>query len=164
MNANVKITPTKEGNLVTPYAGNPDYGYIMLSQTKSAFSNGWLKEVTNRTILKGTTASLEGFVQANSTLELPGNLVIKEYLEDAVPENISNAHFDDSLSFEEQIANYIKRAGEDGPELKVDDKRILRFTVWDTAGTEVDLTLQHTNVEEVKVFSNAKKKSADLSK
>ena len=157
MNEVVKITPTKEGNLVTPYSGNADYGYIMLSQTKAAFSNGWLKETTNRTILKGTTASLESFVQANHSLELPGNLVIKEFLEDQVPEHVANSHFDKSLSFEEQIANYVKRAGEDGPELKVDDKRILRFTMWDTTGTEVDLTLQHSNTAEVTAYNEANK-------
>ena len=161
----VLITPTKDtGALVTPYAGNSDYGYVMLSQTRSTFNNGWLKEVTNRTIVKGATSALEGFVKAYPSLELPGNLVVKEYVEGNIPEDIAKAHFDDSLSYEEQIDGYIKRAGTEGPALLVGDKKILRFTVWDMNGDDVDLTIQHSNAEEVKAYNAVKstEEKADL--
>ena len=162
MNNSVKITPTKEGNLVTPYSGNTEYGYLMLSQIKSVFANGWLRETTNRTIIKGTVASLEAFVSANSDLELPGNLVVKEFVDGHVPDAIASAHFDESLSHEEQIAGYIKRAGNDGLELLVDDKRILRFTMWDISGKDADLTIQHTNVEAVKAQAKVQAEEAEL--
>ena len=161
----VIITPTREGNLVTPYTGNADYGYLMLSQVKSTFDKGWLKEVTNRTIIKGATSALEGFVQANPSLELQGNLVVKEYVEANVPEAIAKAHFDDSLTYEEQIEGYIKKAGTDGPALMVDDKKILRFIMWDNTGLEIDTPVQHSNVAEVTAFNAAKAemaKEADL--
>ncbi|MCK5788764.1 MAG: hypothetical protein KAH32_07185 [Chlamydiia bacterium] len=158
-NSKVMITPTKEGNLVTPYAGNPEFGYVMLSQTTQTVLNGWMKDVTNRTIIKGAVASLESFVGANSNLQLPGKLVVKEYLEDAVPQHVAKAHFDSDLSHEEQISNYIKRAGEEGPELKVDDKRILRFILWDVEGSDGNITLQHSNVDEVVSYNKANKKT-----
>lgn len=154
--SNVTITPTKEGNLVTPYSGNAEFGYLMLSQSKSTFDAGWLKEVTNRTIIKGSTAALEGFVQSNPSLELPGNLVVKEFVEGNIPEQIAKAHFDDSLTYEEQIEGYIKRAGSEGPALVVGDKKILRFILWDNTGIEVDVPVQHTNSAEVASYNAVK--------
>jgi hypothetical protein len=156
----VLITPTKDGALVTPYAGNADFGYIMLAQTKSTFSNGWLREQTNRTIIKGSVESLENFVNGTPDLELPGNLVVKEFVEGNVPEAIAKAHFDENLSYEEQIEGYIKRAGSEGPALMVGDKRILRFTIWDMTGEENDVTIQHSNSDEVKAY-NATKETAE---
>jgi hypothetical protein len=161
----VVIAPSKEGNLVTAYDGNAEFGYILLSQTKSSFVNGWLKESTNKTIMKGSVKALQGFVQSNPSLELPGNLCVKEYMEDEVPASIAAQHFDSNLSTEEQIDNYIKRAGKDGPALTVGGKRILRFVLWNQDGTDVDSTISHDNVEEVVAFNAAKSTSkADLPK
>jgi fructose 1,6-bisphosphatase len=151
--SNVKITPSKEGNLVTAYSGNPEFGYILLSQTKSAFQAGWLREVTNRCIMKGSVKALQSFVSTKPTLELEGNLVVQEYVESAVPEAVKAQHFDSSLSWEEQISSYIKRAGAEGPALKAGEERILRFTVWDQSGTMVDSLVDHTNGEEVKRYN-----------
>jgi hypothetical protein len=131
----VLISPSKEGNLVTAYEGNAEFGYLILKQTKSAFQAGWLREVNNSCIMKGSVKALQGFVASNPTLALSGNLVVKEYVEDAVP----------------------------GPALLSDGKRILRFTVWDPAGTDVDITVQHENVDEIKAFNAATAtKSAEL--
>ena len=161
----VTIAPSKEGNLVTPYDNAPEYGYIILAQTKSSFVNGWLKESTNRTIMKGSVTSLEKFVQSNPNLSIAGKLVVSEYLEDEVPEAVASAHFDKSLTFEEQISNYIKRAGTDGPELTAGGKRILRFVMLDSSATQVDSLIAHDNGDAVKAFNAAAaKKSATLPK
>lgn len=159
----VKIAPNKEGKLVTPYEGSPSFGFIVLAQTKSTFKDGWLRETTNRTIMKGGVDALEGFVKGNPTLELDGNLVVNEYLEDAIPEAVASQHFNSDLSFEEQIANYIKRAGKDGPALMSEGKRIIRFVVWDNSGSALDAAIAHDNGAEVKAY-NAKtaEASADL--
>ena len=152
----VTIAPTKEGNLVTAYAGNQEFGYMVLAQTKSSFQNGWLKETTNRSIMKGTVLALTGFVKSNPSLELPGNIIVEEFLEDSVPENISAMHFDKSLPREEQIANYIKRAGKDGPALMKEDKRILRFTTWDQTSESYDKIIPHDNVAEINAYNASK--------
>lgn len=159
----VKITPTKEGNLVTAYNGNPEFGFILLSQVTQAFVAGWLREVPKHSIIKGSTAALQTFVQNSSDLTLEGNLVVQEYLESNVPEEIAQQHFDSNLSYEEQISSYIKRAGADGPALMAGSERILRFTVWDVSGTKVDSLIDHTNADEVKLFNASQlKNSADL--
>ena len=161
----VKITPSKEGNLVTPYEGNPAFGFIILAQVMSIFQNGWLREVTNRTIMKGSVEALKSFVNANPSLEVEGQLVVKEYKESEVPAAIAAQHFDSSLTYEEQIDGYIKRAGSEGPALMCDGDRILRFTIWDQAGTDSSLTVQHDNVDEIKAFNAANaEKDADLPK
>jgi hypothetical protein len=152
----VTIAPSKEGNLVTAYEGNAEFGYLILAQTKSLFVNGWLREVTNRTIMKGAVSALQSFVQANPTLEVGGQLCVKEYKEDEVPASTAQQHFDKSLPYEEQIDGYIKRAGNDGPALMSGGKRILRFTVWDQAGTDTDITVSHENVDEIKAFNATK--------
>lgn len=164
----VKVTPNKEGQLVTAYAGNPEFGYMLLAQTSSNFVNGWLKETTKRTIMKGSTAALQAFVASNPSLEVPGQLVTKEFLEGEVPAHIAKAHFDESLPYAEQIGNYIKRAGEDGPELTIEGKRILRFTLLDANKTDVDVIIQHDNVAEVAQYNAVQKNKeiidADLDK
>ena len=161
----VTIAPSKEGNLVTAYAGNAEFGFIILAQTKQLFVNGWLREVTNRTIMKGAVKALQSFVNANPTLEVEGQLVVKEYKESDVPAAIASQHFDSSLPYEEQIDGYIKRAGSEGPALMSGGERILRFTIWDQAGTETDLTVSHDNVDEIKAFNAASaESSADLPK
>ena len=161
----VKIAPSKEGNLVTAYAGNAEFGFIILAQTTSLFVNGWLREVTKRTIMKGAVSALQSFVNANPTLEIGGNLVVKEYKESEVPEAIKSQHFDSSLPYEEQIDGYIKRAGSEGPALMSGGERILRFTIWDQSGSDTDLTVAHDNAEEIKAFNaTSADKSADLPK
>lgn len=160
----VTISPSKEGNLVTAYAGNADFGFIILAQTKSLFVNGWLREVTNRTIMKGAVTALKSFVGGNPTLEVAGQLVVKEYCEGEVPSAIASQHFDSSLPYEEQIDGYIKRAGSEGPALMSGGKRILRFTIWDQAGVDTDLTVAHDNVDEIKAFNATSAKNADLPK
>ena len=160
----VSITPSKEGNLVTAYAGNADFGFIILAQTTSLFVNGWLREVTKRTIMKGGVKALQSFVSGNPTLEVEGQLVVKEYTEGDVPDAISSQHFDSSLPYEEQIDGYIKKAGSEGPALMSDGKRILRFTIWDQSKSETDLVVAHDNGEEVKAYNAATADSAELPK
>lgn len=160
----VQITPNKEtGNLVNAYEGNPEFGYVVLSQISSTFVNGWLREQKKSTIIKGDTKALQSFVQANPTLQLEGGLFTKEYLEDEVPANVSKQHFDSSLPYEEQISTYIKRAGNEGPALMKDSKRILRFTDWVQSGNDIDSLISHDNVDEIKAFNAAmESSSADL--
>lgn len=161
----VTITPSKEGALVNAYPNNPQFGYVLLSQSNTSFQGGWLRTTTNRAIIKGDTKALEQFVQANPTLQLDGTLIVKEYKESEVPSVMAEQNFDKNKEYEDQIKSYIKSAGEDGPALKADGERILRFTVWDESGTDSNIKVQHDNVEEIKVFNTMKSdSSAELPK
>ena len=161
--SNVKIVPSKDGKLVTAYEGNAEFGYILLAQTTSVMDKGWLRDTTNRTIIKGAISALEGFVNGTPGLVLEGNLVVNEYTEDAVPEAIANANFDKNKTVEDQIAGYIKRAGKDGPALTSEGRKILRFVSWDATAKEHSVKIQHDNIAEVTAFNASKAEaSADL--
>jgi hypothetical protein len=92
---------------------------------------------------------LTKFVGAHKSLQLPGAIVVKEYLESEVPEDIALKFFNKELAYEDQIAPYVKRAGADGIELTYGGERILRFTSYDGAGTDSDIKVAHDNVTAV---------------
>lgn len=153
----VKIKANAEGKAVTPYAGNPEFGFIILESTEMVFQNGWIQEKVRSTIQRGAVSALAGF---HIGQELPGKIVVTECLEDDIPASCLSMLQKD-LPFEEQIASYLKRAGSDeAPVLTAGGKRILRFTSYDASGTAMDMRVQHDNIEEVKAH-NAKASSKD---
>jgi hypothetical protein len=80
---------------------------------------------------------------AFNAYQLPGNIVVEEYLEDEIPPAVAKVNLRDEVTFEEAIKGFLKRAGADGPVLTKDGKRIVRFTKWDPTGTVSDITVQH---------------------
>ena len=74
---------------------------------------------------------------------------MREYLEDAIPQDIAARELRDDVTLEEALKPYFKRAGQDGVILTKDGKRIVRFTEYDASGTVQDITLSHDNVAEV---------------
>jgi len=156
----VSIKLNDLGAVVTPYEGNPSYGYIVLNSVENVFANGWMQAKERSAIIRGKTEMLQGAFSPGQ--KLPGKIAVTECTEDNIPAQFSG-QFDKSKTLEENIAPYIKRAGKDGVILLSDDKRILRFTEYDASGTQADVRVQHTNVAEIKA-SNASVSSdeADL--
>jgi hypothetical protein len=152
--SNVRIVPGKKGTLVTAYGSNADFGYVQLEQSAIVQTAGWVREVKRTCLLRGKTATLEAFVNACKGLQLPGKLVVLEYLESQVPADIAKEHLRDDVSFEEAIEPYIKRAGADGIALTAGGERILRFTKWDDADRMTDLRVMHDNQAEVSATKN----------
>lgn len=155
MNVSLKLNET--GGLVTPYQGNPEFGYIVLNSTENVFANGWMQSKERSAIIRGKVAMLESAFTAGQ--KLPGKIAVTECTEDAIPSHFSS-QFDKKKTLEENIAPYIKRAGKDGVTLMSEDKRIIRFTEYDPTGVQVDVRVQHTNVAEIKA-SNAKADSSE---
>jgi len=156
---NIKINA--EGQTVTSYEGNPEYGYAILSSTEDVFQNGWLQSKDRSCIVKGATAQLEKFFTAGK--QLPGKIAVTECTEDNVPAKFA-MQFDKTSTFEENIDPFIKRAGKDGPVLMSEGRRIVRFTEYDPSGHNADVRVQHDNADEVKAFNLTKKSAeADLS-
>jgi len=140
------VANAKSNNLITGYKKNPEYGYIQLEQTAmSIASNGWIRESKRVCILRAKTEQLKAFVNANKSLLLPGKIVIKEYLESDLPENVAET-LNKNVDYETRIASFIKRAGVDGDELTLGGERILRFSNYDQTGNEADTLIQHDNV------------------
>lgn len=145
----VKIIPGKTGNLVSQYANNSEYGYIQLESSEMSISGGWIREQKRSCLLRAKTQLLNAFVSANKTLEVPGKIGVLEYLEDSIPANIQKEFLRDDVPFQEAIAGYIKKAGQDGPALTFEGKKIVRFSKYDPSGQIVDVHITHDNVAEV---------------
>lgn len=101
--------------------------------------------------MRGKVSLLESFVKMHKGLVVPGQLVVKEFVESQIPESFRTRFLNNpQLTEEEQIAPFVKRAGQDGPELTLGGERILRFTVLDETGLDTDVKVMHDNGVEVR--------------
>ena len=157
--SNVRIVPGKKGSVVTAYENNADFGYVQLEQSAIVQTGGWIREVKRTCLLRGKTATLELFVNSAKGLQLPGKIVVCEYLESQVPADVAKEHLRDDVSFEEAIDPYIKRAGADGVALTANGERILRFAKWDSTDQLTDIRVVHDNQAEI-VANKAKSEQA----
>jgi hypothetical protein len=134
----VRIKPTKTGALITTYKNNTTYGYITLN-SEEINSNGEVKPNSLRTcMLRAEIQLLKKFVDRfGKEDQLPGRIVVKEFLEGHVPENYMS-RLNKNLSYEDSIAIYVKRASKEGIELTLGGERILRFTEYDGSGNVKD--------------------------
>jgi hypothetical protein len=141
----VTASANDKGVIVNAYPSNKEYAWILLTQQKIVIDGGWVRESVRTTLQRGTTALLEKWISsyANNAYQLPGNIVVEEYLEDAIPPAVAKDNLRPDVTFEEAIKGFLKRAGADGPVLTKDGKRIVRFTKWDPTGTIADVTVQH---------------------
>lgn len=159
----VLITPnSKTNSLVNAYQSNPEYGYLQLSQTSIAFDGQFIRESKRSTLIRGKVSLLEAFVKMHKGLVVPGHLVVKEFVESAVPVEYATRFLNnENLTDEENKAPLFKRAGKDGPELTVGGERILRFTLWDESGTDTDVKVLHDNGAEVRTTISRKDASLE---
>jgi hypothetical protein len=147
---NVQITPSKEGQLITVYKNNSDYGYITLTSTElSTDSRGWIRESKRSTLMRATVDLLQKYIAMNKSLTVPGKIYVEEFLESEVPDSFKE-RFNKNVDYETQIRPYVKRAGKDGVELTLGGERILRFTSYDPTGTIEDSKVAHDNTDAVK--------------
>ena len=143
----VQIVPnSKTGSVITAYKNNAEYGYVQLQQTAITVDGGWVRESKRSTLLRAKMDLLTKFVSAYKSLQLPGAIVVKEYVESEVPQSIADKFLNKELAYEDAIAPYVKRAGADGIELTVGGERILRFTSYDASGSDTDIKVAHDNV------------------
>ncbi len=146
----VQITPSKEGQLITVYKNNPNYGYITMSSTElSTDARGWIRESKRSTLMRATVDLLQKYIAENKSLVVPGKIYVQEFLESQVPDSFKE-RFNKNVDYETQIRPYIKRAGKDGVELTLGGERILRFTSYDPTGTIEDSKIAHDNTDAVK--------------
>lgn len=156
----VKIAPGKTGNLVSTYTNNPEFGYIQLTSSDISVSGGWIRESKRSCLLRAKTQLLNQFVAMHKSLEVPGKIAVLEYLEDNIPAEIQKEFLRNDLPFEEAISGYLKRAGQDGPALTYEGKRIVRFSKYDPAGQVIDVHIAHDNVNEVATFKSSSDSAA----
>lgn len=145
----VFIKPAQDGSIINIYKSNPEFGYIQLQSEEMTIENGWVRTKTRSALLRAETKMLEKFVQNyGKSGNIPGRIVIREFLESELPENF-RARLNKNLDYEDAIDPFIKRAGKDGVELTLGGERILRFTDYDTNMTTQDIRVQHDNISEI---------------
>ena len=160
----VSIKPSKDGQLISMYKGNAEFGFITLTSSQQTVSpDGWIREQTRTTLLRAETPVLERFVKDSRNLTLPGQIVVNEFVESQVPPAY-RGRLNEKVPYEDAIAGFIKRAGKDGIELTVGGERILRFTTYDMSGSLSDSIVAHDNTDDVKASKSqsANSKEADL--
>lgn len=148
-NSTVAIKTNDKGAFVNVYASNPEFGYIVLESNSISTAGGWVRETKRTCLLRGNVLTLEKIIAHAPGKQLPGKIVVREYLEDAIPQDIASKELRDDVSLEEALAPYFKRAGQDGVILTKDGMRIVRFTEYDSTGSIQDAIISHDNVAEV---------------
>jgi hypothetical protein len=147
---NVQITPSKDGQLITVYKNNSNYGYITLTSTElSTDSRGWIRESKRSTLMRAEVELLQKYIAANKSLALPGKIYVEEFLEGELPDSYAE-RLNQNVDYETRIKPYVKRAGKDGVELTLGGERILRFTAYDASGNIEDSKIAHDNTDAVK--------------
>lgn len=148
-NSTVAIKTNDKGAFVNVYASNKEFGYIVLESNSISTAGGWVRETKRTCLIRGTVSTLEKLIAHAPGKQLPGRIAVREYLEDAIPQDIASKELRDDVSLEEALAPYFKRAGKDGVILSKDGMRIVRFTEYDSSGTIQDSIISHDNVQEV---------------
>jgi hypothetical protein len=141
MNSKVIVTQDKEGRVVTP-STNAEWGYIRVEQSRVVIDEqNFAKRSTISALIYGRVEDLSSFGWAHGT-ELPGKIVVSEQVE---PFNPKNPEKD------------LKRAGDSGVVCMFGDSPIYRKNFYKNDPEAHDVTLEHTNGEEIKAAYAASK-------
>ena len=116
----ITIKPFSNDKLIHVYKSNPEYGYVVLESDESFFCPTLLRDINlkssdvksfkfpkRQALLRGKTETLKKFVKASHGKTLPGRIVITEYLEDEIPEDVKSENLRDDVPFEEAIKPYL---------------------------------------------------------
>jgi hypothetical protein len=147
----VKIQPSASGSLVSAFKKNGGKnGYVHLVQTTTEIDNGWLREKKRSALLKGDVKLLTAMVASAKNGELPGRICVQEWVESELPEAVKSRLVGKDQDYDDAIDGFIKRAGEDGPELTCGGERIVRYAFYDPTMSATDSKVAHDNGDEVK--------------
>lgn len=142
MYSKVTTLPDANGLVVRQSTNNPEYGYVVLKQTRTMIQSnpnnpkavGWLQTKNVTTLIKGKVEELQAMGFTKDTV-LPGKIVIKE----------STTPFS-----EENPDQHLKIAGATGIVCCIDGEPIYKMTYYTPDENEVDELVQHNNVEEIR--------------
>jgi hypothetical protein len=130
----VKVLPDDKGLRIRPYESNPELGFVQVQEVEIANSSlTWKRRRKRTALVKGNVDVLQDWLAEYKGTTLPGKIVIQEYLEEEIPDDLRREFFprEDAPNFDDIYESYVKRAGDDGVELMSDDQRIFRFQIYD---------------------------------
>lgn len=150
----VKVVVNEASGLkVTPYEGNPKLGYVQLEEVIIANSSiSWKRRKRKTALMKGEVDVLKEWVNEYKNGILPGKIVVLEFVESEIPDDIAREFFGDPEGerYDELKEGYIKKSGDEGIELTSDGELIYRFQVYDEFDEMEDTTVQHDNSDDVR--------------
>lgn len=146
MNSEIKIKADATGNIITVSTNNPEWGHIQVSQDRIIVdgNSGFARLKTLTALIPGTVVDLKKFGWDKNT-QLTGKIVVKESLK---PFNAKDPNRD------------YKIAGNTGVVCCVDGQPVYRKTIFSANPEELDVTIQHTNGEDIKTAYAAAKTAA----
>ena len=116
----ITLKPFSGGRFIHVYESYPEFGYVVLESDEPFFCPTLLRDINlkssdvksfkfpkRQALLKGKTETLKKFVKASHGKTLPGRIVITEYLEDEIPEDVKSENLRDDVPFEEAIKPYL---------------------------------------------------------
>jgi hypothetical protein len=152
----IKIEKFADGTTIRQSNSNPEFGVIRVEESVLTVSNGFLNETKKSALIRGKKSQIEALV-ANPEL-LTGHIQIIEKLESEVQDG--ELYIPEGTSYSEVLDKMSKRAGVNGPILRKGGERIIRYTRVTNNPEDLDIIVQHDNVEEVKAWSAAQKAAA----
>ena len=90
-NSTVAIKTNDKGAFVNVYASNKEFGYIVLESNSISTAGGWVRETKRSCLIRGTVTTLEKLIAQFPGKQLPGRIAIREFLEDAIPQDAHRA-------------------------------------------------------------------------
>lgn len=165
----VKIVLAEDGTRVREYENQMDpenpIGYVVVEEMEIRnTSMTWKDRKRRSALIKGKVDVLKEWLKDLKTNILPGKIVVQEYLESNVPQEIVDEFLpkEDNPNYDELYERSVKKNGngEDAIPLTVNDERILRFSIYDEFDEYEDILIKHDNVDEVKANSRERRMRA----
>ena len=137
MNSNVTVVADATTNsVINQSTNNPEYGFVRLQQIRTQIDeNGFLRRRSFSSLIHGPITLLQASNFYAGQI-LPGNIIVKEAM---TPFNKKTPERD------------LKIAGETGIVCRVGGEPIYRKTYYSASASSVDITIEHDNVEELKI-------------
>jgi hypothetical protein len=133
MNNSVIITADNQNNVIR-LTKNPEYGWILVSQTTPVFKGRFIDMEKRTAIITGKVDFLKQ-MDYKASQELPGKIVVKESLEPTNPDN----NLQD-----------VKCAGDSNIPCTVDDQPIYRTSYYTINLSDTDILIEHDNGDEIR--------------
>jgi hypothetical protein len=153
----IKIEKFADGLTMHDSTTTKNFGVIRVTESAITINNGFIKETKKSAIIRGEKNSLQMIIDNPSLLE-GSHIQIIEKLESEL--NDGEIYVPENTSYAEVLERFSKRAGVDGPVLKVNGERIIRYTKVTSNTNDKDIIVNHDNVEEVKAWTAALKAAA----
>lgn len=131
----VVVTADAAGNVIVPSQKNPEWGHIRVVQNRMVVDhNGFARRKPLSALILGKIEDLKGFGYKKDQ-EIEGKVIFREDLK--------------PFNTDEPDRDY-KRAGKTGIICCVDGQPIYRKNFYDQKESAEDVSLQHTNGDEIK--------------